>query len=84
MKVKIRIYHCFWFGEKRKIRKYGIKIKKIWGEELAYDLIVPVEMVQVRRGPLGGEQYYIYKHGRYLGDVYLKSLHWNPGSPFYQ
>ena len=84
MYVKIRIKHCFWFGEKRKIRKYGIKIKKVWGEELSYDLILPVDMVRVSRGPLGGKQYYIYKQGRYLGNVYLESFYWNPGSPLYQ
>ena len=84
MKVKIRIYHCFWFGEKRKIRKYGIKIKRIWGEELAYDLIVPVEMVKITRGAFGDKKYNIYDGRRYLGNIYLKSLSWNPGSPFYQ
>lgn len=53
-------------------------------EEMAYDLIVPVNMVSVKTGPLGGKQYYIHEGHRYLENVYLNSLHWHSGSPIYR
>lgn len=78
--MRLQVYHCFDFGEKRSIRKYGIKIKKVRGQELTYLLIVPDEMIYSKRGCLGGIEYQIRAtNGYYLGKVYVNSLIWTPG-----
>lgn len=73
------IYHCFSFGEKRELRKEGIKVKKIRGKEMSYLLDIPDWMICKCQGPLGGTKYDIRKNGYYLGYVYGESLCWTPG-----
>jgi len=75
------IYHCFYFGEKRKIRKEGIRIRKVFGKEMTYQIFVPNDMLHAQKDPFGGEMYSIRRDGYFLGTIipYRKSFSWLPG-----
>ena len=83
-----RIFHCFWFGEKRALRKHGIKIKKVWGEESTHLLAIPESMLRKRNGAYGEVMYVIYsKRGDFLGTIKSNLGKWlftySPGYDLY-